>query len=188
MATRRTRVGSRDAAERGDAHHFVVAGKRWRKSDPSIPAKLRTELVDELMSARRAVLAAKRSASPSAERSARDRVHDAKLALGERGEPYWQAPSDAGLRKRAAACIRALLTRRARNAADSGSQTRQPTICPSDVARTIAGERWRDSMQLVRAVAAELIAQGSLRALQRGHEVSLQDAKGPIRLALPRTS
>lgn len=186
MTTRRTQVSSRDAAGSGDAHHFVVAGKRWRKSDPAIPAKLRTELVDELMAARRAVLAAKRKTDRRAERAARARVHDAKLALGERGEAYWEAPSEASQRKRAAACIRTLLARRARTAAMRGRQ-QQPTICPSDVARTIAGEDWRGSLQLVRDVAAELVAQGSLRVLQRGREVSVQVAKGPIRLALAGT-
>jgi hypothetical protein len=162
----------------------VIDGKRWRKSDPSIPEALRSELVHELMAARRAVLAAKRAANQQQERAARQRVHDAKLALGERGEPYWQAPSDLAQRTRAAACIRALLAHRSRIAAESGKET-PPTICPSDVARTIAGEHWRTSMQLVRDVAAQLATQGNLRALQRGHEVSLNEAKGPIRLAPP---
>jgi hypothetical protein len=43
-------------------------------------------------------------------------------------------------------------------------------------------------MQLVRDVAAQLIEKGKLRALQRGREVSLTRAKGPIRLALAQKS
>ena len=110
-------------------------------------------------------------------KAARVRVQSAKLALGERGAPYWEEPSEPALRRRAAATIRALLARRKRSAAASGS------ICPSDVARTIGGEHWRTRMQLVRDVAARLVAKGELRVLQRGREVSLDDARGPIRLA-----
>lgn len=40
-------------AAREDAHYFVVNNRRWRKTDPHIPSKLRAELVKELMSARR---------------------------------------------------------------------------------------------------------------------------------------
>ncbi|WP_258934323.1 hypothetical protein [Nesterenkonia pannonica] len=38
-----------------DGRHIVVDGRRWRASDPSIPEKLRSELVKELMAARRLV-------------------------------------------------------------------------------------------------------------------------------------
>lgn len=167
-----------DAAEGGDERYLVVDGRRWRRSDPAIPEKLRSELVHELMAARRAVSAAKRAASAAAEQAARARVQDAKLALGERGHPYWQTPNEAALKRRAVASMRALLRRR------SGPAGSTPTICPSDVARTIAGEKWRACMQLVRDVAAELVRRGELRVLQRGREVAIQEARGPIRLAL----
>ena len=42
------------------------------------------------MSARRAVGAAKRAGDEVAERAARDRVHAAKVALGERGPKWWE--------------------------------------------------------------------------------------------------
>ncbi|MFJ8565515.1 hypothetical protein [Streptomyces sp. NPDC093514] len=42
------------------------------------------------MSARRAVGAALRSHDVQAEREARHRVHTAKVALGERGTPWWE--------------------------------------------------------------------------------------------------
>lgn len=75
-----------------DGRYIVVNGRRWRASDPGLPEARRQELVDELMSARRAVGAAKRAADPEAERAARDRVHAAKVALGERGTPWWEEP------------------------------------------------------------------------------------------------
>lgn len=40
-----------------DGHHVIIDGRRWRATDPSIPERFRQELVDELMSARRAVKA-----------------------------------------------------------------------------------------------------------------------------------
>jgi hypothetical protein len=73
-----------------DGRYIIVDGRRWRASDPRIPEERRQELVDELMSARRAVAAAKRADDAHAERAARDRVHAAKVALGERGQPWWE--------------------------------------------------------------------------------------------------
>ena len=69
-----------------DGHHIVVNGRTWRATDPCIPEKFREELVRELMSARRAV--------KSKDEHARERVQDAKVALGERGAPWWEAPTD----------------------------------------------------------------------------------------------
>ena len=73
-----------------DGRYVVIDGRRWRASDPRLPEERRQELVDELMSARRAVAAARRDADPEAERRARARVHEAKVALGERGKPWWE--------------------------------------------------------------------------------------------------
>ncbi len=42
------------------------------------------------MSARRAVGQARRVGDPKAEQAARDRVHAAKVALGERGPKWWE--------------------------------------------------------------------------------------------------
>ena len=77
-----------------DGRHLVIDGRPWRASDPAIPEGLRAELVAELMAARRAVGAAAGDEARTA--AARGRVQDAKVALGERGEPWWDAPSDAG--------------------------------------------------------------------------------------------
>jgi hypothetical protein len=68
----------------------IIDGRRWRATDPSLPEERRKELVHELMSARSAVGWARRRKDPTAERVARDRVHAAKVALGERGPKWWE--------------------------------------------------------------------------------------------------
>jgi len=73
-----------------DGRYVVIDGRRWRASDPRLSEERRAELVLALMDARRAVKAAKRSGDEEALREARRRVHEAKVALGERGEPWWQ--------------------------------------------------------------------------------------------------
>jgi hypothetical protein len=75
-----------------DGRYIIVDGRRWRASDPGLSEERRTELVGELMDARRAVGAAKRAEDPKAEKAARARVHAAKVALGERGTPWWEEP------------------------------------------------------------------------------------------------
>ena len=81
------------------------------------------------MAARREVGQAKRAANAEAERTARDRVHAAKVALGERGAPWWQPPSAAAQAERLGAVTLTLARHRAPDR----------TICPSDVARAIGG-------------------------------------------------
>ncbi|MDP3711016.1 MAG: hypothetical protein Q8R60_00855 [Mycobacteriales bacterium] len=73
-----------------DGRWVVIDGRRWRATDPAIPEDVAAELRRELMSARRAVGVALRSGDVDEERVARDRVHRAKTALGERGEPWWE--------------------------------------------------------------------------------------------------
>ncbi len=86
--------------------HRVIGGRRWRVSDPRMPEDARQALVDELMSARRAV---RDAPDQLAERAARDRVHDAKVALGERGVPWWVDEPDAeGVRDRVRRADRAV--------------------------------------------------------------------------------
>ncbi len=72
-----------------DGRHVIIDGRRWRATDPSLPEDRRAALVRELMSARSAVGHAKRRGDAVAERAARDRVHAAKVALGERGPRWW---------------------------------------------------------------------------------------------------
>jgi hypothetical protein len=73
-----------------DGRYVVVDGRRWRATDPEIPEEVAAVLRRELMSARRAVGAALRKGDEPAEREARARVQAAKVALGERGDPWWE--------------------------------------------------------------------------------------------------
>jgi uncharacterized protein len=73
-----------------DGRYVVIDGRRWRATDPAIPEDVAAVLRRELMGARRAVGAALRAGDRQAERVARDRVHQAKVALGERGTPWWE--------------------------------------------------------------------------------------------------
>jgi hypothetical protein len=157
---------SGDGVERTpDGHHIVVDGRRWRATDTSIPEPLRAELVKELMRARRLV--------GSRGDAARPFVHDAKVALGERGEPWWEEPSEQGRRDRLAATVRALLRHRETS-----------TICPSDAARVVGGEQWRDLMPVARDVARELHEQEVVEVQQGGTRVDEpQSARGPVRIA-----
>jgi hypothetical protein len=75
-----------------DGRYIVVNGRRWRATDPEIPEKVAAGLRRHLMAARRAVAAARRTGDAAAEAVARSRVHTAKVALGERGTPWWEQP------------------------------------------------------------------------------------------------
>lgn len=73
-----------------DGHHVVIDGRRWRATDPLIPEAVATQLRHQLMDARRAVGAALRAKDKDAEAAARQNVQRAKVALGERGTPWWE--------------------------------------------------------------------------------------------------
>ncbi|GGU49566.1 hypothetical protein GCM10010274_42670 [Streptomyces lavendofoliae] len=73
-----------------DGRYIVVGGRRWRATDPDIPEDAAARLRRHLMAARRAVGTARRTRDVAAERAARARVHTAKVALGERGTPWWE--------------------------------------------------------------------------------------------------
>ena len=60
------------------------------------------------------------------------------------------------------------------------------TICPSEVARKLGGEAWRDLMQPVRDVAAARSDAGELEVTRGGEKVDPRDPGGPIRLGRPR--
>lgn len=66
-----------------------MRGRLWRTANPQLSEDERNRLVGELMDARRAVGTAKRSGDEAQEEAARARVHHAKLALGERGDVWW---------------------------------------------------------------------------------------------------
>lgn len=157
-----------------EARYFVVEGRRWRRFDPTIPDGLRSELVSELMRARRAVGAAQRRGDADDLAAARRRVHDAKVALGERGAPWWGEPSPSDRADRIRATVRALL------------RHRDPaTICPSDAARVVGGPSWRSVLPTVRQVVIAMSGEGEIVVRQRGVDVEDPAAiRGPVRLAL----
>lgn len=70
-----------------DGRYLVIGGRRWRATDPAIPEERRDELTRVLMAWRREVRRAKGTAD---EPDARAGVQAAKVALGERGEPWWE--------------------------------------------------------------------------------------------------
>jgi hypothetical protein len=73
-----------------DGRYFVVRGRLWRCSDPSLPDADRQRHVDDLMRARSAVGRALRAGDADALADARRAVDAAKTALGERGAPWWR--------------------------------------------------------------------------------------------------
>jgi hypothetical protein len=152
---------------------ITIDGRRWRATDPQIPEAFRQELVDELMAARREVGRARKAGESEEERDARARVQHAKVALGERGEPWWEPPSAEGRTARARATTLAL--------ADHRSPGR--TLCPSDVARTMGGDSWRALMEPVREVVRDLARSGEVEILQRGDVLDPDRGwRGPIRV------
>ncbi len=58
------------------------------------------------------------------------------------------------------------------------------TICPSEVARAVAGDGFRPLMATTREVARQLVREGRIEVTQKGEVVDLVSARGPIRLRL----
>ena len=56
----------------------------------ALDEQTRQKLVNDLMQARRDIAQAHRTKDPALEADARQRVHQAKIALGERGTPWWE--------------------------------------------------------------------------------------------------
>jgi hypothetical protein len=72
-----------------DGRYFVVRGRLWRRSDPSLSEERRVALVKDLMHARRAVGVALRNGDTPGIAESRAKVDCAKVALGERGPVWW---------------------------------------------------------------------------------------------------
>ena len=160
-----------DNSDTDTSRYFVIKGRRWRKTDPSIPPTLEKQLVRELMSARRAVKTAKSTDDDQAMALARSRVNDAKISLGERGRPWWETPTEESLMIRLTATIQCLLR----------SREEGKTICPSEAARVVGGDDWRDIMPQTIEAAWELENAGELHVTQKGERVS-RPTSGAIRL------
>lgn len=58
------------------------------------------------------------------------------------------------------------------------------TICPSEVARAISPESWRELMGTVREIACELRDAGHVEITQKGKVVEGETFKGPIRIRI----
>ena len=84
-------TAGRDVERTEDGHHIVVDGRRWRATDPLIPDERRAELQRVLMAWRRDV---RRTKGTEEERASRDGVQATKVALGERGTPWWEQTED----------------------------------------------------------------------------------------------
>ena len=79
-----------------DEKWLVVDGRRWRRTDPAIPADELARLKSHLGRDRSGV----RTARDEAELAAtRHRTQLAKVGLGERGTPWWEQ-TDAERRER----------------------------------------------------------------------------------------
>lgn len=74
-----------------DGRYFVIDGRRWRATDPAIPEDRRAELTWVLMAWRREV---RRTKGTDDEPRARAGVGASKVALGERGDPWWEQSDD----------------------------------------------------------------------------------------------
>lgn len=72
--------------------------------------------------------------------------------------------------------IRSLLDGRARDA----------SICPSEAARSVDPDGWRELMEPARAAARRLVATGEVEITQRGRVVDPSTCKGPIRVRRTR--
>jgi hypothetical protein len=72
-----------------DGRYFVVRGRLWRCANPALSPAERGQLVEKLMSARRAVASARRAGDAVRLSAARASVDAAKRGLGERGPVWW---------------------------------------------------------------------------------------------------
>ena len=57
------------------------------------------------------------------------------------------------------------------------------TICPSEAARAVGGNEWRELMPAAREAAARMADRGEVVVTQKGTPVDALQARGPIRIA-----
>jgi len=75
-----------------DDRWLVIDGRRWRKTDPSLPADVVETLKSHLGRGRSGVRHAKGDAEATS--AARRRVDLAKHGLGERGPKWWESSEE----------------------------------------------------------------------------------------------
>ncbi|MDJ0428856.1 DUF3253 domain-containing protein [Rhodococcus fascians] len=66
------------------------------------------------------------------------------------------------------------------------ARSRDATICPSDVARALSDDDWRDLMEPVRRAARRMVDTGEVEITQKGSVIDPSTAKGPIRIRWKR--
>jgi hypothetical protein len=74
--------------------------------------------------------------------------------------------------------------RRLEQAIDRLLDERRPgaTICPSEAARAVDADDWRDLMPAARAAAGRLADAGAVEVTQGGEVVDVATARGPVRI------
>ena len=96
------------------------------------------------------------------------------LSVGGRGADHAEiALGDGPIGQRLEASIRALAEHRGRSS----------SICPSDAARAVGGDGWRELMDDARTAARQLARSGDVELTQRGGAVDPDgEWSGPIRI------
>ncbi|MCC5785348.1 MAG: DUF3253 domain-containing protein [Phycisphaerales bacterium] len=56
------------------------------------------------------------------------------------------------------------------------------SICPSEAAKLVEPEKWRELMEGARRAAARLVGRGEVEVTQGGQAVEISRTKGPIRI------
>lgn len=62
----------------------------------------------------------------------------------------------------------------------------EKSTCPSEIAREIFPESWRDHMKEIRDVAIGLSEKGKVIITQKREKIDTSDIKGPIRITIKR--
>lgn len=66
------------------------------------------------------------------------------------------------------------------------ARSRDASVCPSEAARAVGADEWRELMEPARSAARRLVAAGRAEITQGGQVVDPDHAKGPIRVRRPR--
>lgn len=90
-----------------DERWLIVDGRRWRRTDPELPAEVVERLKSHLGRGRSGVKRGKAAGDDAAVAAARHRVSLAKNGLGERGPTWWDDPAPDRI-ERARAALREL--------------------------------------------------------------------------------
>ena len=67
-----------------------------------------------------------------------------------------------------------------------GQRRPEASICPSDAARAIDPDGWRELMPAARAAAGRLAEAGTVVVTQGSEVVDVAAARGPVRIRRPR--